>query len=104
MYDLQFSSNAENWLLRVIGICAIAVLSTVVIYSNDPYGLIGTMAGFFLYIFVFHAGHMIEKVTAVLVFCPVMIAVNYLMEETGKKNFLYINKGTSQSNGRWMDL
>ncbi len=51
----NFLPMRKNWLLRVIGICAIAVLSTVVIYSNDPYGLIGTMAGFFLYIFVFHA-------------------------------------------------
>ncbi len=88
----NFLPMRKNWLLRVIGICAIAVLSTVVIYSNDPYGLIGTMAGFFLYIFVFHAGHMIEKVTAVLVFCPVMIAVNYLMEETGKKIFFTLTK------------
>ncbi len=65
-----FLPMRKNWILRIAGVCAITVLVTSFIYSNDPYGLFGVMAGFFLYIFVFHVGKAIEKVTAVLVFCP----------------------------------
>lgn len=88
----SFLPMRKNWFLRIIGICAIDYLATAIIFSNDLYGLFGAIAGFFLYVFIFHIGHIIEKITAVLVFCPVMIAVNYLMEETGKKIFFALTK------------
>ena len=97
-----FLPMRKNWILRIAGVCAITVLATSFIYSNDPYGLFGVMAGFFLYIFVFHVGKVIEKVTAVLVFCPAMTAVNYLMEETGKKIFFALTKAPgSPTEGGW---
>lgn len=93
----SFLPMRKNWILRIVGIGAITVLATSFIYSNDPYGILGAMAGFFLYIVVFHVGKLIEKMTAVLVFCPAMIAVNYLMEETGKKIFFALTKAPASS-------
>lgn len=97
-----FLPMRKNWLLRIVGVLAIDFLATVFIYSNDPYGLFGAMAGFFLYVFVFHVGKFIEKITAVLVFCPAMIAVNYLMEETGKIIFFGLTEASpSPTDGTW---
>ncbi len=98
----SFLPMRRNWFLRIAGIGAIDILATSIIYSNDPYGLLGAMGGFFLYFFVFHVGKMIEKVTAVLIFCPAMIAVNYLMEETGKKIFFALtNAPRSPAEDGW---
>lgn len=97
-----FLPMRRNWFLRIVGIGALDILATSFIYSNDPYGLLGAMGGFFLYIAVFHVGKMIEKVTAVLVFCPAMIAVNYLMEETGRKIFFALtNAPASPTEDGW---
>ncbi len=97
-----FLPMRRNWFLRIVGIGALDILATSFIYSNDPYGLLGAMGGFFLYIAVFHVGKMIEKVTAVLVFCPAMTAVNYLMEETGRKIFFALtNAPASPTEDGW---
>lgn len=42
----SFLPMRRNWFLRIAGIGAIDILATSIIYSNDPYGLLGAMGDF----------------------------------------------------------
>ena len=75
------------------------MLADAVIYSNDPYGLIGVTAGFTGYLCAFHRGRMIERLTAVLVFCPALIAINYLMQDIGSRLFFSLSGASADGPG-----
>ena len=77
----------KPWPLRLAAVVACSQLAVVVIYSNDLAGLLGAMAGFFVYVAVFHRGQWMKKAAAVLVFYPALIAVNYLMQDAGAAVF-----------------
>lgn len=94
----------KNPLLRIAAFFACTVLSTVVIYSNDLAGLLGTLLGFSLYIVLLHSGHPAKKLTAVLVFYPSLIAINYLMQDIGSRFFFSVSGAPgSPSLGGWDD-
>ena len=73
--------------LRVPAFLACEVLSTMIIYSGDLDNLLGTLLGFALYLIIFHSGSWREKLSCLLVFYPSLIAVNYLVEDIGKRFF-----------------
>lgn len=77
----------KNWPVRILAFWLCNWLASVIIYSNDIAGILGALLGFGAYIVVFHQGRWIEKVTAVLVFYPALIAVNYLMMDIGSRCF-----------------
>lgn len=80
----------KNWFMRVTAFLVCIYLSNSIIYSNDFYGLLGTMLLFFAYILVFYQGRFIEKISVLLVFYPVLIAINYLMIDISGKMFFAI--------------
>lgn len=65
--------------LRIPAFLASIFLVTSVIYSNDLAGLLGTLVGFVLYVVIFYRAGWMEKLAAILVFYPALVAVNYLM-------------------------
>ena len=77
----------KNRFLRIPAFAACHILASVIIYSNDPANLIWALVGFVVYITLFHSGRRIEKLSAVLVFYPALIAVNYLMADIGSRIF-----------------
>ena len=77
----------KSWIMRILAFVACNVLADVIIYSNDPANLVGALAGFVAYIVIFHRGRWIEKLSAVLMFYPALIAVNYLMQDIGSRVF-----------------
>lgn len=76
--------------LRVPAILACEILATMIIYSGDLVNLLGTLLGFALYLMIFHSGSWREKLSCLLVFYPTLIAVNYLVEDTGNRFFFHI--------------
>ncbi|MCI8666848.1 MAG: GHKL domain-containing protein [Dorea sp.] len=62
-------------------------LFNVVVYSNDIGSTLLPLLGFIPYIALFYRGGWMEKLTALMVFYPVVLAVNYLMEDTGRRLF-----------------
>lgn len=80
----------KNWLLRIAAFFVCSIFAVMIIYSNDLPNLLGALAGIAVYIMVFHVGHWARKLTAVLVFYPSLIAVNYLMQDIGSRCFFFL--------------
>lgn len=91
----------RSWFLRVPAFFACSMLAVVVVYSNDLPPLLGTMLGFAAYTTVFHSGRWIEKLTAVLVFYPALIAVNYLMQDMGSRFFFWLSDAPGSPSEGW---
>lgn len=91
----------QNRLMRFAAFFAFSILSTVVIYSNDLPNLLGVLLGISIYIAVFHRGDPAEKLTAVLVFYPALIAVNYLMQDIGSRCFFSVTGAPDSSSLGW---
>ncbi len=90
-----FLTLRKHWLIRILAFAVCNYLASVIIYPNDLANLLGALAGFVVYIVIFHCGSWIEKLSAVLVFYPALIAVNYLMMDIGKEIF-YTSAGRSK--------
>lgn len=80
----------KHTVLKIAAFLVCNSLADSIIYSNDLAGLLGTMAGFFVYLLVFYRGRLMEKVSVLLVFYPALIAVNYLMLDIGGRIFFGI--------------
>lgn len=72
----------------------------MIIYSNDPVNLLGTLLGFAAYLIVFYRGTPIHKMTTLLIFYPALIAVNYLTQDTGSRLFFSVT-GASGDSAEW---
>lgn len=77
----------KNWMMRVLAVFFCSFLAVVIVYSNDLANLLGTLIGFCIYLIIFHRGRWVEKLTAVLIFYPAVIAVNYMMQDIGSNIF-----------------
>ncbi|MCI8482979.1 MAG: sensor histidine kinase [Lachnospiraceae bacterium] len=91
----------KNLLLRWAAFFAGGGLFTVIIYSNDLAGLLGAFLGMLGYMAVFHQGHWVEKITAILVFYPAFIAVNYLMQDVGSRCFFFVTNAPGEMSAGW---
>lgn len=89
--------------LRLAAFLAYGIISTAVIYSNDLPGLLGTLLGFSLAVLAFHRGHWTEKITAILVFYPALIAVNYLMQDIGARCFFLVSGAPFEFTMGWTE-
>lgn len=98
---LTFLPLRRNWILRILAYAAAYLFSVTTIYSNDLAGLLGMLLGFCAYVLVFHRGRWVEKLTAVLIFYPTVIAVNYLMENTGRRCFFAITNAPPEIELGW---
>lgn len=81
----------KNMPARLAAFLVSGFLFPVIIYSNDFAGLFGAFGGICAYIAVFHCGQWPQKVSAVLVFYPAIIAVNYLMQDIGAGCFFAVS-------------
>lgn len=100
----SFLSLRQNSLLRILALFAGAPIFVVIVYSNDLPNLLFPMVGFLLYTAVFFRGRFIEKLTAVLIFYPAMIAVNYLMTDIGSRLYFWITDAPDEGRTREMYL
>lgn len=90
----------RNWLVRILAFFACSFFAVVIIYSNDLPNLLGSLIGFSIYITLFHRGRWVEKFTAVLIFYPAVIAINYIMQDTGALLFFGIT-GAPNDDSLW---
>ena len=73
----------KNVVLKVIAFLICGYLADSIIYSNDAGSLFGTMFLFFLYVLLFYRGTIHGKIIGHTCFYPALIAINYLMLDTG---------------------
>lgn len=90
----SFLPLRKNVVLKVIAFLVCGYLADSIIYSNDAGSLFGTMLLFFLYVLLFYRGTFMEKVSVMLVFYPALIAINYLMLDTGGRLFKLITQAS----------
>lgn len=90
----SFLPLRKNMVLKVIAFLVCAYLADSIIYSNDTGSLFGTMLLFFLYVLLFYRGTFMEKLSVMLVFYPALIAINYLMLDTGGRLFKIITQAS----------
>lgn len=98
---LTFLPLRRSWILRILAYIATYLFSVTTIYSNDLANLLGMLLGFCVYVLVFHRGRWVEKLTTVLIFYPTVIAVNYLMENTGRRCFFAITNAPPEIELGW---
>lgn len=98
---LTFLPLRRNWILRILAYIATYLFSVTTIYSNDLAGLLGMLLGFCAYVLIFHCGRWVEKLTTVLIFYPTIVAVNYLMENTGRRCFFAITNALPEIELGW---
>lgn len=84
----------ENMVLKVIAFLVCGYLADSIIYSNDAGSLFGTMVLFLLYVLLFYRGTFMEKLSVMLVFYPALIAINYLMLDTGGRLFQIVTQAS----------
>lgn len=87
----------KNKIIRIIAFFTCSFLAVVVVYSNDFVNLFGVFLGITLYIFIFHCGYWMRKITAVLILYPALIAINYLMQDIGSNVFFFITNVSDES-------
>lgn len=90
----SFLPLRKNVVLKVIAFLVCGYLADSIIYSNDAGSLFGTMLLFFLYVLLFYRGTFMEKLSVMLVFYPALIAINYLMLDTGGRLFKIITQAS----------
>lgn len=91
----------RSWPLRVLALLCSGFVAWFVIYPHDLVNLLGTLAALAVYLAVFHRGRWVEKLAAVLVFYPALIAVNYLMLNLGSRLFFSLTGAVSDEYLEW---
>lgn len=97
----SFVPFRRSWVVRILAIFLGNFLADVIIYPNDLANLLGAMVCFFVYVAVFCCGRWIEKITAVLIFYPILIAVNYMMWDVGKRIFFVVTGAPDGASLGW---
>lgn len=90
----------QNKVLRIAAVLFGSLFSAI-IYSNDFAGLFGALLSMYAYVAVFHSGHWPEKNTAVLIFYPAFIAINYLMQDIGSRCFFLVTDAPIEMSMGW---
>lgn len=72
--------NRGRWWLKVLAFLVLRYLALAIIYLNDPWNISLALVGFVAYLLVFYSGKWEKKITALLIFYPTVIAVNFLQQ------------------------
>ena len=87
-------------ILKIAAFPFCSQIALMIIYSNDPVNLLGTLLGFTAYLIVFYRGAWIHKMTTLLIFYPALIAINYLTQDMGSRLFFSVT-GASGESAEW---
>ena len=75
-----FIPTRKHWLIKVLAFLILQPLSETIVFLNDPWNISLALVGFIVYLFVFYRGKWEKKITALLIFYPTVIAVNFLQQ------------------------
>lgn len=89
--------------LRILAFFASSMFTSVIVYLNDLPNILLPLFAFFLYVCIFHQGRMTEKITTVLIFYPIMISVNFLMQNVFSQIFFAVTNAPVDPGPGWTD-
>lgn len=75
-----FIPSRQRLPFKLLGLIPLHLLASMVIFTNDPVNISGALGLFVVYVIIFHKGEWVKKVSAVLVFYPAIVAVNYIQQ------------------------
>lgn len=87
--------------IRILAFLLSLFLTDVIVYRNDLDNILLTLCALMIYLLVFHQGKAIEKITAVFIFYPIMISMNFLMMDISSQIFFAVAGGTKPEVGGW---
>ncbi len=76
--------------VRILALWCSSYISGVIVYAHDLANILLSLWGLMLFLAVFHQGKLLEKLTAVFIFYPIMISVNFLMYDVSGKIFFAV--------------
>ena len=85
--------------VRVLAFIPFLLFADVIVYRNDLDNILLSFCALILYLFVFHQGGAVEKMTAAFIFYPVVISMNFLLMDLGSQIFFQIAGGTDPGAG-----
>lgn len=86
--------------VRVLALWVSSYITGVVVYANDLANIFLSLCGLTIFLMAFHQGKLIEKMTAVFIFYPVVISINFLMYDVSGKIFFALTNAPSE-HGTW---
>lgn len=76
--------------VRILALYLSGYISNVIIYTHDLANILLSLLGLMLFLAVFHQGKLMEKLTAVFIFYPILISINFLMYDVSGKIFFAV--------------
>lgn len=89
--------------LRILAFLVSSMFTGVVVYLNYLPNILLPLCEFFLYMIIFHQGKLAEKIMAVLIFYPVMISVNFLMQNIFSQIFFHVTGAPGDFGYGWTE-
>ena len=88
---------------RILAFFASSMFIGVTVYLNDLSNILLPLFAFFIYACIFHQGRITEKITTVLIFYPIMISVNFLMQNVFSQIFFAVTNAPAEPGPGWTD-
>lgn len=92
-----FIEPRKHWILKLLAIILLRETALSIIYLNDPVNISASFLLFIIYMVIFHNGTWMKKLTAVFIFYPMCIAVNFLQQNVFSDLFFAVSHAPSGS-------
>lgn len=89
--------------VRILTFFASSMFTGVTVYLHDLSNILLPLFAFFFYVCIFHQGRITEKITTVLIFYPIMISVNFLMQNVFSQIFFAVTNAPAEPGPGWTD-
>ena len=89
--------------VRILAFFASSMFTGVTVYLNNLSNILLPLFAFFIYACIFHQERITEKITTVLIFYPIMISVNFLMQNVFSQIFFAVTNAPAEPGPGWTD-
>lgn len=83
----SFLTIRKNRITQILALIFFVFLWTTPVYAQTAFNLLLVVLGFILYVIVFYRRNRIKKLLSVLIFLPVILAINYLLYDIRERIF-----------------
>ncbi len=82
---------------RIAAFFVSLTFTDIIIYQNDLTNILVAFCALSIYLAVFHQGRLAEKASAVFIFYPIMVSMNFLMMDLASRIFFAVSAGMDLS-------
>ncbi len=85
----------KHWVPRLLALLVLSQIVPLPVYLDDPWNISLALLGFVACIFVFYTGKWEKKLAAILIFYPLIVAVNFLQINVSSDLFFALSHAPS---------